>query len=217
MENWLGPNAFSILGAIALIRLVAWLTPGPNMLIVMNASVNGGTRAGILTGWGVAFGGFLWASLAVGGVSALFAVFPQIATGLRLAGGGYLIWLGVKSLRSSAVSMKMPAGTAQRPNSDWRYFRDGFLVTATNPKAAMFYGSILTAFVPVDAPRALLFAIVLMSGLIGILTYTLTGAFFATKVIARFFETAQRQIRAAIGVLFCGLGASIIWDALRRT
>lgn len=217
MENWLGPNAFSILGAIALIRFAAWLTPGPNMLVVMNASVIGGTRAGIFTGWGVAFGGFLWASLAVGGVSALFAAFPQIALGLRLAGGAYLIWLGIKSLKGSAVNMAMSARTEQKTIADWQYFRGGFLVTATNPKAALFYGSILTAFVPVDAPRALLFTIVLMSGLIGVLTYTFTGVFFATKVIARFFDNAQRSIKASIGMLFCGLGVSIIWDALRRT
>jgi len=216
MENWLGPDAFSILGAIALIRLVAWLTPGPNMLVVMNASINGGRRVGVLTGWGVAFGGFLWAILAVGGVAVLFTAFPQIALGFRLAGAGYLIWLGVKSLKSSIFDAPVATSQKSKPVAGWKSFRNGFLVTATNPKAALFYGSILTTFVPVDAPPGLLIVIPLMSGLIGVVTYTLTGTLFATRPVMRLFDAAQRPIKAAIGALFCGLGISIAWDSLRR-
>lgn len=185
------------------------------MLVVMNASFGGGRRAGILTGWGVAFGGFLWAVLAVGGVAVLFTAFPQIALGFRLAGAGYLIWLGIKSLKSSIFNVPVVGIERSKPVAGWRSFRNGFLVTATNPKAALFYGSILTTFVPVDAPPGLLIAIVLMSGLIGIVTYTLTGTLFATRPIVRFFEAAQRQIKAAIGVLFCGLGIRVAWDSLR--
>jgi len=214
MDDWFGPNAFSILSAIALIRLVGWLTPGPNMLVVMNASINGGQRVGILTGWGVAFGGFLWAVLAVGGAAVLFTAFPQIALGFRLAGAGYLIWLGIKSLKSSIFDLPVASIERPKPGTGWKSFRNGFLVSATNPKAALFYGSILTTFVPVDAPPGLLIAIALMSGLIGVVTYTLTGTIFATRPVVRLFEAAQRPIKAVIGVLFCGLGISVAWDSI---
>ncbi|WP_422368623.1 LysE family translocator [Pelagibius sp.] len=218
MDAWLGPDALSILSAIAAIRIAAWLTPGPNMLVVMNASVVAGRRAGILTGWGVAFGGLLWATLAVAGVSVLFAAVPQVALALRLAGAAYLLWLGFKSFRSALVGSapSHPNGTVGERPLGWRAFRTGFLVTATNPKAALFYGSILTTFVPVDAPSLLLVAIVLMSGTIGIVTYTITGVFFSAAPIVRFFEAARRPILAAMGALFCGLGTSVAWNALRR-
>lgn len=216
MDTWLGPDALSILGVIAAVRFAAWLSPGPNMLVVLNASVSGGRRAGILTGWGVAFGGLLWATLAVAGVSVLFATFPQVALALRLAGAGYLLLLGFKSLRSAFRGVPPAQIVTRDAKTSWQAFRAGFLVTATNPKAALFYGSILTTFVPVSAPPALLVVIVVMSGAIGVVTYTITGLFFSAPPIVRFFEMARRPITGAMGVLFSGLGISVAWDALRR-
>lgn len=212
----MGDDAISILGAIALFRIMAWLSPGPNMLAVLSASASNGRLSGILTGLGIAFGSVLWVCLAVAGVSVIFATFPKVVLVLRFAGAAYLLWLGVKALRSAITGRGGPLSLVHRKMTNWTAFRTGFLVTATNPKAAFFYGSILTAFVPADAPFSLLVAIVVMSGMIGIVTYTLTATVFSSKPVVRIFEAAQRSITAVLGTLFCGFGLSIAYDAIRR-
>ena len=212
----MGEDAISILGAIALFRIMAWLSPGPNMLAVLSASVSNGRLTGVLTGLGIAFGGVVWVCLAVAGVAVVFAAFPNVVVVLRLVGAAYLLWLGFKALRSAITGQGGPFSLAQKKMSNWTAFRTGFLVTATNPKAAFFYGSIMTAFVPADAPLSLLVAIVVMSGMIGVVSYTLTATVFSSKLVVRIFEAAQRSITAVFGILFCGFGLGIAYDAIRR-
>jgi threonine/homoserine/homoserine lactone efflux protein len=60
------------LSSIILVNLLAWITPGPNMLAVMNATINHGRRSGVLTGFGLALGATIWTILAVLGVTLLF-------------------------------------------------------------------------------------------------------------------------------------------------
>lgn len=210
-----GDHAFSILATIATIRIMAWLTPGANMLAVMSASVSNGVTQGILTGLGIAFGGFVWACLAVFGIATVFELFPQLILALRIAGAVYLLWLGFKNLKSAKNSNLGPLKAVETNRTGLGAFRSGFFVTITNPKAALFYGSIFTAFVPADAPLPLLAAIVTMSGLIGVVTYSITAAFFSLKPIVRAFRIANRPISASIGILFCGLGIKVAYDAFR--
>ncbi|MGB7204756.1 MAG: LysE family transporter, partial [Anderseniella sp.] len=89
------------LGTVVLINILSWLTPGPNMLAVISASINHGRRAGIMTGLGLNLGGFIWATAAVMGVAALFELFPHLVFAFKLLGATYLLWLGLKALGSA--------------------------------------------------------------------------------------------------------------------
>lgn len=51
--------------SIALVNLLAWLTPGPNVIAVMSASVRNGRRHGVLTGLGLSACAVLWANHAI--------------------------------------------------------------------------------------------------------------------------------------------------------
>ena len=95
-------------------------------------------------------------------------------------------------------------------------FVTGFLVSATNPKAALFFGSILTAFVPVGASTELLAGIVVLCGVFAVAGHTVTATVFSTAVVVRAFTRAQRAITALFGVVFAGLGLGVAYDALRR-
>ena len=130
--------------AIATINMLAWLTPGPNMLVIISAATKS-RRDGYVTALGVGFGGVLWGLLAVSGIAIVFELFPKAALALRLFGAGYLIWLGTKAWQSSAPAAALPRTTLAP-------FKTGFMVMMTNPKAVLYFGSILTAFVPPHAP-----------------------------------------------------------------
>ncbi|WP_268995454.1 LysE family translocator [Microvirga roseola] len=81
--------------------LLAQISPGPNLMAVSSAALGSGRGAGIATAAGVATGVVIWAILFAFGVGALLQAFPQTLTAMRFLGGGYLIYLSLKALRTA--------------------------------------------------------------------------------------------------------------------
>ncbi len=205
-----------VLVNIAAINIVAWLTPGPNMFAVMNASLAGGRPMGLATGLGVATASFLWAALAVLGVRAVFEAYPQGFQMLRLAGAGYMLWLGARALASALRPLPADGAPDGRglPASRLVAFRSGFAICAANPKATLFFASILTAFVPAGASGELLVAILLLCGLLGVTCHSITATVFSTPRLVRAFEHNRRTAFAVFGCVFCLFGGAIVLDLL---
>jgi threonine/homoserine/homoserine lactone efflux protein len=203
-----------VLFNIALINIVAWLTPGPNMFAVMNASLTGGRPIGLATGFGVAAASFLWAALAVLGVRVVFEAYPQGFQLLRGAGAGYMLWLGFRALRAAFAGTAGGAGAANPLVAGSRLvaFRSGFAICAANPKATLFFASILTAFVPPDASGRLLIAILLLCGVLGVACHSITATLFSTPALVRWFERNRNRAYAVFGGVFCFFALAIIHD-----
>jgi threonine/homoserine/homoserine lactone efflux protein len=204
------------LGTVALINILSWLTPGPNMLAVISASISNGRRAGIMTGLGLNMGDFVWACAAVMGVVTLFELFPHWVLAFRFLGAAYLLWLGLKALNSAVSGGRMSLTVEASPHQGRGAFRTGFIVMATNLKAALFFGSILTAFVPANALVWLSAAIVAICVTVGLVGHTITATVFSSRLVVEKFQSAPRSINACFGALFTALGLGVAWDACRR-
>jgi len=204
------------LTGLAVVNVLAWLSPGPNTLAMISASISNGRRAGFSTALGSSTGGLVWATLTVMGAATLFDLFPKAVFILRLIGAAYLIWIGVKALQSARRGQGAALTVSQVNDSGWAAFRTGFLVIMTNPKAVMFFGSVFTAFVPVEAPIWVLVVIVIFSQTQAFLQHCLTVLVFSSQIVVRRFQLARRKVTAVIGTLYCGLGAAVAMDALRR-
>ena len=210
-------DSISALGAIVLVNVIAWLTPGPNMIAVASASLEHGRKHGIATGLGLACAAFVWAVFAVLGVAVLFDLFPSAVLFLKLAGAFYLIWLGVKSLKTGLAKANDVALSVRQMRSIASSFRSGFVISMTNPKAALFFGSIMTTFIPEEAPISFLILIILLSGMLGVVLHSITATIFSTRPAMRLFASWKRRISAVIGAAFIGLGTSVAVSALRRS
>lgn len=120
------------------------LSPGPDNMMVLGAGIAKGRARGIAFGLGCAFGCLTHTLLAVIGVSALIAASPTAFTALKIAGGLYLIWMGIGALRSrgsAQVADRLPDESARR------LFFKGLLANAINPKVVLFFLSFLPQFV----------------------------------------------------------------------
>lgn len=220
-------DLLTTLSLIIFVNLAGWITPGPNMFAVISASLVGGRRSGVMTGLGLSTGAVIWTLLAVLGVATLFELFPAFVFWLRMAGGAYLIWLGVKALRSAwdmgsdDRTKQADFNAAASPAAQSCYglrqaYLTGLLVSLTNPKAAFFFGSILTAFVPAGASPSLLGGIVMLCGALAVICHSITATVFSTEIVVRSFQRARRIITAAFGFVFAGLGLGVAYDAMRR-
>jgi threonine efflux protein len=140
---------------IALIHILMAMVPGPNTVVVSFCSAGTSRGAGLRAAGGVAAASFVWASLSLAGVGVLLANAGDVFRLMRVAGAIYLVWVGIKMLRS-------------RPRSDvdarktvyGSPFLAGVFTTLSNPKSAVFWTSVFAVVIPAHAP-AWFFAAVL--------------------------------------------------------
>jgi threonine/homoserine/homoserine lactone efflux protein len=130
--------------------LVVILTPGQDMVLVMSRSIGQGPRAGIATAGGVSVGLLGHTLLATLGLGALLHASELLFQALKLVGAAYLVYLGLRLLRTGATHHRLRAGY---PLPLPRLFVEGALSNLANPKVALFYFAFLPQFVSASAPR----------------------------------------------------------------
>jgi threonine/homoserine/homoserine lactone efflux protein len=127
--------------------LVLIALPGPDQALIMRNALVGGRAAGLRTMLGGASGLTLHAAAAALGVSALLATSAAAYATLKLVGVAYLLYLGVKMLRSAREpSEPEPEARGGRP------FAQGFVSNALNPKVALFFLTFVPQFLPDSGP-----------------------------------------------------------------
>jgi RhtB (resistance to homoserine/threonine) family protein len=141
--------------AVALMTFLAAATliiiaPGPDTLLVTRNVFRRGRRGGLVTAAGTVTGLALWSVAAALGLSALLAASRVGYDVVRVAGGLYLIWLGVQSLRSHGAVSAAP--TEAPPMPMHRAYLSGVLSNLLNPKIGVFFVTFLPGFVPAGAP-----------------------------------------------------------------
>lgn len=135
--------------AFAAATAVFTLTPGPAMLYAAARTMAGGRRAGLMAALGIHTGGYFHVFTAAAGLSIIFHAVPILYAALKLAGAGYLIWLGIVMIRRKT---ELAVGAADAPpKSAGRAFGESVVVEVLNPKAAMFYLAFLPQFVDASA------------------------------------------------------------------
>jgi threonine/homoserine/homoserine lactone efflux protein len=136
------PQVAGFLAAAILVTLA----PGPDNLMVLSLGMARGRAQGVAFGFGCALGCLNHTLLAALGVSALIAASPPAFTALKVAGGVYLIWLGVKAIRSTRAlgTPQAGKGPAETPG---KLFVRGLVANAINPKVILFFLAFLPQFV----------------------------------------------------------------------
>jgi len=137
-----------LFSAFLLASFVLAITPGPGVLYIVTRSIVQGRRTGLVSVAGVALGNLGNALAASVGLAALFAVSSLAFSAVKFGGALYLIYLGVKMLRSISADNAI---TLPPDRPTWRVFRDGVVVALLNPKTTVFYAAFLPQFLDPDA------------------------------------------------------------------
>jgi len=126
---------------------VLTIAPGADTMLVIRNVLRGGRRDGVVTTFGICSGLFVHATLSALGASILLMHSATAFHLVKLAGAGYLVWLGLHSLRSAVLTpQRSPLEVVEPPRrrAPQQCFLEGFLSNVLNPKAAVFY----LAFLP---------------------------------------------------------------------
>ncbi len=199
-----------VLISVFAIFIPALILPGPDFVAVVRSSMTYGTRTGLLTTLGVSMGLCLYATLSLVGLSAILVQYQWLTWAVRVLGGAYLIFLGIKLLRTKPRQIELDQSAQPSRN---RAVLFGFLVTLTNPKAIVLFASVFATAVTASTPAWLM---VVMIGLVtasSLVWYSCVSVFMSSAPVMRRFQRARHWIERAAGVCFIGLGGKVLTDA----
>jgi threonine/homoserine/homoserine lactone efflux protein len=120
------------------------LVPGPAVLYITSRSIGLGRPAGLVSAMGIAVGTLVHVAAATLGLSALLVSSAAAFQFVKYAGAAYLIYLGIRTLRSADAAVVDPS---RERLSLRRVFGQGVLVNLLNPKTALFFLAFLPQFV----------------------------------------------------------------------
>ncbi|MDA4844125.1 LysE family translocator [Hoeflea poritis] len=204
MGEWL------VLAAVFAIFLPALVLPGPDFIAVVRSSMTHGTGAGLMTTLGVSTGLAFYATLSLMGLSAILVDYQWLAWTVRILGGCYLAWLGLRLLFAKPETIDVSEGLERKKGSPFLF---GFLVTLTNPKAIVLFASVFATAVTAATPAWLMMAMIALVFFSALLWYALVSLFMSSAPVMRRFQNARHWIERAAGVCFIAIGGRILADA----
>ena len=186
------------------------ISPGPSNLYVMSRSLVQGTSAGLIAAGGLATGSLFHVTVTSLGLAAILKVSPLAFLAMKLAGAGYLVFLGLKLLLTKSAALKPDALLPKKPLG--RVFRESCVVEILNPKTALFFLAFLPQFADPKAgalaPQLLLLGVIVTLTAIpcDAVVAVLSGR--AAQLLRRrpIFQKLQNWVS---GSVLIGLGATI--------
>jgi threonine/homoserine/homoserine lactone efflux protein len=193
------------IAACAVACAVLIVIPGPSVLFTIGRALSLGRRSALVSVIGNASGIAVQVIVIVLGLGALLAASLPAYTAVRVIGAGYLIWLGVQTIRRRD---EQPVGPIAAPSTASVY-RQGMLVGVTNPKSLVFLSALLPQFVtPSATPPGVQLAV--LGGIFLALAVVLDSCWALAASQARnWFATSPKRLsrlRAAGGAMVIGLG-----------
>ena len=163
---------------------------------------------------GLCGGYVLHTLLLVAGLAAVLAGMPGVLGWITLAGAGYLLWLGVGTLRSWRGA-SFSADAAVGPGTQLRTFLQGMGTSGINPKGLLFYVALIPQFVSSEASLP----VPVQSGLLGMTFVALAGLVYTvvallSRTLLQSRPGAARAVTLASGIIMVVLGTVLLGEQL---
>lgn len=182
------------------------LLPGPDTLVVVRNLVRGGRGQAASTVLGVLSGLIVWVVTAALGLSAVLRASHDAYLALRIVGACYLVWLGVRSLRSRGEPAAAPTGAGLLRTG----YVGGLLTDILNPKVGVFFVTFLPGFVPRGEPVGW-FSLLLGAIFIGLTALYFAIVLLASEPVTRWISTTRirRRMDRCTGLILVGFGVRL--------
>jgi len=201
-------DLFTLL-SVGFVQLLAVISPGPSFLITARTAVAKSHRDGVKVALGLGTGTVVWSTAALLGLNAVFHAVPVLFIGMKIAGALFLLYIAYKIFRHAAEPLNMEGGEGPTGSP----FVKGFLTQISNPKVAVFFGSIILAMLPAQLSPWMTVALIAIFSLNEVWWYTVVALFFGSGPVRRFYLRAKVWIDRVTGLFLGGLGLRLLWSA----
>ena len=198
LTTWLSLVAICCLGA---------MSPGPSLAVVLRHTISNGRAHGMATAVSHAAGVALWALLTVWGLAVLVVEWPLIYKLLTYAGAMYLMWMGIKALRSKGTG-PLQVEPIIAPMSEAA--RDGLMVSLLNPKLAFFFIALFSQFVSAELVMADKLIMTGTAAVIDAVWYIIVALALSQSKVLEKLQSQSATIDKISGVILLGLGLRVL-------
>ncbi len=193
--------------AVALITILAVISPGPDFAMVTRNSYLFGRRTGLLCALGIALGVQVHVFYTMFGVSLLAHYAQPVLQGIKLAGACYLIYMGWKTFcNRSQVDRDL---SARPPITGWQALYSGFLTNALNPKTTLFVVSTYTQLVSPGTPLSWQFGYGLFMSFAHWVWFGAVAWSVSSPLLRRMLLDHQLAADRVVGAVLMALGAAL--------
>ena len=203
--------------AILFSLLLGAMIPGPSFVVVARNAIGISRADGLAAALGMGVGGIFFGGIALAGLYTLLVAVEWLYIGLKIAGGLYLIYIASKIWRGAAQPLQMPAqGNAPvRTRSARKSFWLGLTTQLSNPKTAIWYGSIFAALLPQHPPLWCYFVLPPMVFAIEAGWYTIVALGFSSQGPREMYLRAKKWIDRVAASVIAALGLRLVLAAGR--
>jgi threonine/homoserine/homoserine lactone efflux protein len=199
------PNFLLFLAA----SIAITVAPGPDNLQVLARGISQGRAAGLVAALGFAAGISFHTTLAALGVAALLKSSPMAFEAVKLAGAAYLIWIGIKAIRSKGLS-----SAHERPGQPLAVvFRQSVIGNLLNPKVTLFFIVFLPQFVNPHGGQSVMLQMFELGGVFMLQTVVVFSVFgVAAGMIGAYLKRRPKVgvwLDRLAGATFIGLGIRV--------
>lgn len=208
----------SAIASFAVVAGMLTIMPGLDTALVLRSAITLGRSRAFATALGILSGVLVWGVAAAVGASAVLTASRLLYDALRLAGAGYLAWLGIGMIRR-VIEERGRTGAGEAADgaettaaeATWvRCWARGVGTSLLNPKNGVFYMAMLPQFIPADAPHLLMGVLLAtVHDLEGLVWFS--ALIFGTRLVRRWLNRAsvRRGIDAITGTVLVGFGVKL--------
>ena len=200
-----------VIVAVVLAIGVGVISPGPTFIVVARTALASSPRLGRIAAAGVGTASLAFAVLATAGVSAVLAYVDWLFVLLKVAGGAYLVVLGVRLWRSHG-STAMGGGV----EGGRRAYISGLLTQLSNPKTIVIYGSVFVTLLPPHVSVGTLIALPIATTTVEVLWYGVVATVLSRPRPQGLYLRWSRTIDRVAGSFLGALGAWFAVDGIRQ-
>jgi threonine/homoserine/homoserine lactone efflux protein len=206
------PALFGMLAALT----VGVVSPGPSFVMVARTAVAHSRTDGVCAALGMGIGGLAFAAAALLGLHGLLLAVPSLYIGLKLVGGLYLAYLGLRIWRSA----RQPLGFGDEAlrvgkSTAGRSLLHGLITQLSNPKAAIVYASVFAAFLPAAPTLGFDFAVVALVFVVESSWYALVAVALSSQRPRGAYLSYKAWIDRSAGGIMVALGLKLLASAQR--
>lgn len=206
-------SPIAAIAAILAALLLGAISPGPSFVIVARNAIGLSRRDGLATALGMGVGGVFFSGIALVGLYSVLAAISWLYMGMKIGGGLYLIYLASKIWRGATQPLTVTASQTDQQGNLRKSFGLGLSTQLSNPKTAIWYGSIFAALLPQHPP---LWCYAVLPPLVFAIEagwYTVVALCFSSKRPRELYLKAKTGIdRIAAGAV-AALGLRLVFSA----
>jgi threonine/homoserine/homoserine lactone efflux protein len=196
------------ISGLAIALFLFAITPGPGVFATISKALSSGFKNTVPFIIGIMLGDLILLLLAIYGLSTIAETFNALFLLIRYLGSGYLIWLGIRFLRSSPRNVDIATAKTE---SCRNLFLGGLSLTLGNPKVIIFYLSFLPAFIRLDTLSTLdVVAVASVASLVlGSVMFSYAYTASSTRKLFK-SANAQKKMNKAAGTAMIGTGVLLM-------